>query len=265
MNERYFRLLGGLMCILLLLAGCGRTAAVMAEPSSGIWRESVLASDDTGGTGDRGGTAADPAVTDTTPVICVDPGHGFGDNGTYSDLLGELYEKDVTLAIGLMLRDELEARGFRVLLTHDGETFPKAENDDGNDLFRPQERIAYVKTKKIDYYVSIHCDSYEDIASVNGTRIYYSADTKHTKQSAKVAEAICKAINAAQPDAKKTTVTEMKYDQAYYVIREAPVPAALIEVGFVTNPMDAKNMTDPAWQALIAAAIAEGIGAYFTD
>ena len=228
----------------LMLSAC----AAVRPVSGGIGRE-------TGGEG----SDADSIV------ICVDPGHGFDDIGTDSELLGEMSEKDITLSIALSLKPELEQRGFSVVLTHDGTAFPKTAIDDGNNLFNPKERIAYADTLSMQYYVSIHCDSYEADSSVNGTRIYYSKGTEYVKDSGRAAEKIRAAVNHAFPDAKKTTVRAMENENAYYVIRHAAAPSSLIEVGFVTNPNDAKNMLDETWRASLAAAIAEGIADFFAQ
>ena len=67
------------------------------------------------------------------------------------------------------------------------------------------------------------------------------------------------------PNAKKTRVIEKDFEDAYYVIREAPVPSSLIEVGFVTNPTDAANMLDEAWRRTIAKGIAAGIDSFFAE
>ena len=205
-----------------------------------------------------------PPVDDTI-TVCIDPGHGFDDVGTTSSYLGDWGEKDVTLSIALFLKTELENRGYRVHLLHDGVTLPRGPEDDGNNLLKPAERIALVRGTDIDYYVSVHCDSYEADKSVMGTRIYCAEGTSFAKKSKSSATKIMDAINALLPDAKKARVIEKKYDEAYYVIREAPVPSTLIEVGFVTNPTDAANMLDEAWRAAIARGIADGIDAFFAE
>lgn len=198
-------------------------------------------------------------------TICVDPGHGFGDVGTTSEYLGDWAEKDVTLSISVMLKEELENRGYRVHMLHDGQTIPENALDDGNDLFRPTERIEAARNADIDYYVSVHCDSYAADSSVRGTRVYYAKGTSFTKKSKAAANDIMDAINTQLPDAKKTRVIEKDYEDAYYVIREAPVPSSLIEVGFVTNPTDAANMLDEEWRRSIARGIAAGIDAFFAE
>ncbi|MBO5671307.1 MAG: N-acetylmuramoyl-L-alanine amidase, partial [Clostridia bacterium] len=153
--KRFICLLIGLL-MLAVLCSCRDDQPVMAE---------VFASD--GGAG-RTKTTAPADTDDGTVTICLDPGHGFDDVGTDSDYLGALTEKDITLAVTLLIKDKLEAMGYEVMLTHDGETFPKSSIDDENNLFNPKERIDYVSELDIDFYLSIHCDTYEADTRVMG-------------------------------------------------------------------------------------------------
>ncbi len=236
---------------LCVLASCGEAEPVMSE---------IFASD--GGAG-RTKNAVSDTEDDGSIVICLDPGHGFDDVGTDSDYLGDLAEKDITLAVTLLVKDKLEAMGYKVLLTHDGENFPKASIDDGNNLFNPKERIDYVSGLDIDFYLSIHCDTYEADSSVMGTRIYYSKDTDHTAEAADAAGCMLRGINTALSTQKKSVLKEMEYEAAYYVVRAASVPSVLIEMGFVTNPTDAQNMLSETWRDTFAAGIVAGLDDYF--
>ncbi|MFX9348028.1 N-acetylmuramoyl-L-alanine amidase, partial [Acinetobacter baumannii] len=68
-------------------------------------------------------TAALPpvAVTDSRPLIVIDPGHGGIDNGTQS---GDQTEKNLVLGFGLALRDRIEKSGkYRVIMTRSDDTF----------------------------------------------------------------------------------------------------------------------------------------------
>lgn len=217
-----------------------------------------------GGIGRESSEVRNPDDPDSI-TVCVDPGHGFDDIGTDSELLGTYTEKDITLSVALALKEELEQKGIRVVLTHDGVTFPKTVIDDGNNLFNPQERISYADTQPIDYFVSIHCDSYAADSSVNGTRIYYCKGTGYEKDSGRIADKIRSAVNRTFPEAKKAAVRAMENENAYYVIRNAAAPSSLIEIGFVTNPNDAGNMLNEEWRAGLAAAIAEGIADFFAQ
>lgn len=237
--------------MLFVLPSCEETEPVIAD---------VFASD--GGAG-RTKTTASADEDDGTITICLDPGHGFDDVGTDSDYLGAFTEKDITLAVTLLIKDKLAALGYEVILTHDGESFPKSSIDDGNNLFNPKERIDSVSGLNIDFYLSIHCDTYAADSRVMGTRIYYSKDTDYTSQAADAAGCMLRGINTALPMQKKSVLKEMELDAAYYVVRAASVPSVLIEMGFVTNKTDAENMLSETWRESFAAGIAAGLDDYF--
>ena len=239
-----------------LLASCRESVPAVSDGFGRVPGESY---------NESGNNPATDGVKDERITVCVDPGHGFGDVGTTSAYLGEWAEKDVTFSIATMLKEELEARGYRVHMLHDGVTIPANANADENNLFRPKERIESIRDADIDYYVSIHCDAYAADESVMGTRVYYASGTSFTKKSKSAASEIKNAINDLLPDAKPTRVIDKSYEEAYYVIREAPSPSSLIEVGFVTNPSDAENMLDEAWRRAIAQGIAAGIDAFFAE
>lgn len=275
----------------ILLVSCRDAAPVGLDVSSdgGAGRDTSLDSPDVTDSADTtdapetNAPETDPPATeapeteppDTAPVypsytddgvitICLDAGHGFDDIGTDSAYLGEKAEKDITLAVVMKLRNKLEALGYNVILTHDGVTFPKSAIDNGDRLFNPKERISYAHTLNIDYFLSIHCDSYAADGSVKGTRIYYSMGTPYEGDSASAANKLMKGINSALPNAKKTIVRNLEFDSAYYVVRMSHVPSALIEIGFVTNPTDAANMLDDVWQNSLTDGITAGLDDYFT-
>ena len=191
MKRNFWGRFPAIILCLSLLSSCHAAIPASGEPSAGVGREA-------------GEFSVNEAFT-----VCVDAGHGFDDIGTTSSYLAGLNEKDITLDIALMLRDYLEEKGIRVILTHDGTAFPKTLIDDGNNLFNPQERISYADTLDIDYFVSIHCDSYEVDEAVRGTRVYYSNGTKYTEISAGIAKTLQNTLNEAFPDEKKCITKDM--------------------------------------------------------
>lgn len=217
-----------------------------AKPSEGVGRNHV----------------AEEVVEPMPQVICIDPGHGFDDGGTSSDFLNGLDEDDITLSIALMLEEELQALGYQTIMTHDGNTFPITSAYDNNNKFRPEERTAFANSQDIDYYVSIHCNSYDD-PSVYGAKIYYydgEIKTEHT--SGDVAESILNGLLQSLDSGSRCSVEEMT-SGAYYVLRRTVVPASLIETGFVTNESDAAKLIDPEWQRAFAKGVAAGIDAFY--
>lgn len=200
-------------------------------------------------------------------VVCIDPGHGFLDGGCGEGYFTDgLYEKDITLAVAKKLNEELENLGFKTIMTHDGQTFPKSAVDDGNMKFNPNERVSYINTLDIDYLISIHVNSYDADTSISGMRIYFKDTAKKTSEiSGIVADSLKLAVGNQFPDSKEPTVVDHTNDTSFAIIRETVAPASLVEIGFVTNAADAENMEDDEWQTKLAEALASGINDYYVE
>lgn len=203
-----------------------------------------------------------PPPEDDLFLIFIDPGHGFGDGGTSSELLGDVLEKDITLDIAKEVNSILSESGYNVMLTHDGNEFPQAPNDDGDTLFYIDERVSYVNSKSADLFVSIHCDSFPDNDSVRGTRIYYCSGNKYSDKSAKLVDGLKAAIDSEYASYKEVLTYGREVASSYYVTAYTECPSALIEVGFVTNEEDAEKMLDDEWKHDIAYLIASAIADY---
>ncbi len=245
--------------LLLLLTSCG--AGYTAELSAvGVRRDPTVPAVESESTETNEEPIDDPVAM--SKVICIDPGHGFDDPGCSSEFLGGLNEDDINLVIAKFLDEELRALGYQTIMTHDGETFPITSAYDNNNKFKPQERTAYAETLDIDYYVSIHCNSFDD-PSANGIGVYYyDGFNKVERTSGAIAEAINEGILDTLDVGTVSKVIEMT-SGAFHVIRETTVPASLIEVGFVTNEADAANLVDEVWQRAFAKGVAKGIDSYY--
>ncbi len=92
-------------------------------------------------------------------TVMLDPGHGGVETGSYT---GDASEKEINLAVAEKLRDLLRAQGVNVLMTRDSDSYLSAE-----------ERVELAKEQKPDLFLSIHCNSFESDASVNGIETYY--------------------------------------------------------------------------------------------
>lgn len=204
-------------------------------------------------------TTAPPTISDKI-TICIDPGHGYDDPGATTEYLGDYTEKDITLSIGLKLRDLLLARGYSVVMTHDTNDIPDDAPVGEQYLFGLAKRTAYANQTDAVFYLSIHGDTFED-SSVQGSRVYFQSITGEDNTAiTRLAQNFVDALTLALPDAPKAPLLkEMPDDSAYYVLRNVTMPAVLVEIGFASNPTDAANMLDDAWQQKIAEALADGI------
>ena len=220
-------------------------------------------------------------------IIVLDPGHGGLDSGAIG--VNGLMEKDLALAQALKLARELRGRGYGVFLTRD------------NDSFVPhRQRVAFARAKKADLFIALHADSHPD-ASITGTSIYTLNDGRSDREAAALAKRENQSdviagvdlsgqnepvapilIGLAQRDTRNKSsefaanalksmgqVTDLlarsPHRSASLAVLVAPdVPAVLIELGYLSNRGDAKQMNTDSWRTRVAGAIADAVDAQFT-
>ena len=212
--------------------------------------------------------------------FCIDPGHGFGDPGTQGLLGKGVYERDVTVAMAKLLKAELESRGYKVLLTHDGVNQPdeydimkKAdaaglEYDAGrftkNNVFYAYERTIWANVlyanHAYDAFISLHVN-YVNKASVTGYHVYYCTENDRTADSKVLASKMTDALKKAYP--KKTVkLIPKNYADAYQVTKYSIMPSILLEMGFASNKGEAADLMNDEWRAAYVKVLADGLEAY---
>ena len=170
--------------------------------------------------------------------IVLDAGHGGDQPGCVTN--GAM-EKDITLSIVLLLQEKLESKGAAVVLTR------SADYD-----VSLSDRSEIVNNAGANYFISIHCNSYEGDSSVKGFECYYY-------QSA-VSENLAGTITS-EADNRSISTRKVK-EENYSVLCETAIPAVLIEVGFLTNAEERRKLLSPEYQELLAEAIASGVLGY---
>lgn len=95
-------------------------------------------------------------VTADAFVVVLDAGHGGYDSGAIA--VDGVYEKDINLDIVLMIGEQLEAEGIRVVYIREDDDVSFAEEDNVRDL---RYRVAVAQQSNADLYVSLHCNSSE--------------------------------------------------------------------------------------------------------
>ncbi len=209
---------------------------------------------------------------DGEKIICIDPGHGFQDIGCDTDLLdGD--EASVTLEIALLLKEELEKHGCRVILTHDGKSFPSAKEISSladkngieyskdkiidNDIFSPYERAIWANavnmTSPIDLFISLHVNSIEGSPSVSRYEMDYYEGNPYSYALGELCKDIRKSLD------NETVIFADDYDMAFIVTKYAVHPALLLEMGYATNENDAENLNSEKWRKTFAKNLAKNI------
>jgi len=206
---------------------------------------------------------------DRLGTVVIDPGHGGHDQGA-SGPSGVL-EKNVTLALARLIARELES-DFRVVLTR--------TDDYGLDLFK---RTGTANNKQADLFISLHTgasflhnakgltifyyqgmsmNSHKDDSPVGNAASparppWHEIQDRYVTQSVHLAETIQKQLLA------QATFIESRLQKAPLAVLEgADMPAVLIEVGYLTNPIEEKALNDQTILADYARGISRGIQAF---
>ena len=184
----------------------------------------------------------------TGKIIVIDPGHGKEDPGTS---FGNVYEKDINLAISLYLEKELSVLGAEVILTRDGDydlSEPNARYRKKSDF---DNRIKLINESKADLYVSIHLN-YLSATEYYGPQVFYSNDKE-------LAETIQNVMNNYLNGDRKIKMIP----KDTYMYKKLKVNGVLIECGFLSNAKERTLLQDESYQEKIAKSIAIGINEYF--
>ncbi|OWR30022.1 N-acetylmuramoyl-L-alanine amidase [Saccharibacillus sp. O23] len=192
------------------------------------------------------GTAPTPPVPTSPPVddgrktVVIDPGHGDHDPGGLG--VTGVQEKDIVLAVGLKVADLLRQEpNINLIMTRGDDTFVTLDG-----------RAQVANNAQADLYLSIHANI-ANTASAGGTETYY-ADAKRSKT---LSDIIQKHVQAA------TGFKDRGSKQAnYLVIRKTTMPAALVELGFLSNAAEESAMNQSDFQQKVAEAIVAGIKEY---
>jgi N-acetylmuramoyl-L-alanine amidase len=271
------------------------SAASASAPAPATWVPSIVAAAPASAVQPGTGPApvAPPTLgerqrVDRLVIVALDPGHGGEDPGAVGP--SGLREKDVVLAVGMALRERLNAvPGMRVMMTRDA------------DFFVPlQDRVRKARRVQADLFVSIHADAFfrpeargasvfalstkgasstaarwmaqrenaaDQVGGVNVARVrdpqvlhamLDMSTTAQIKDSLKLGREVLARIGAVG------RLHRDQVEQAGFAVLKAPdIPSILVETAFISNPEEEDRLRDPAYRARLVEALAGGIKRYF--
>ncbi|MEB1809780.1 MAG: N-acetylmuramoyl-L-alanine amidase CwlD [Bacillaceae bacterium] len=191
-------------------------------------------------------------------VIILDPGHGGPDGGAVSK--SGLLEKDVTLEIALNLRDYLQEAGALVLMTREEDKdladsdIKKIRHRKVQDLKR---RVELINGSDGDMFVSIHLNAIPS-PKWKGAQTFYNRTIEENEYIAKfVQDEIRRNLENTHRVAKPIGNV--------FLIKQAQIPGVLVEVGFLSNPEEARLLEKEKYQQKVAASIYQGILRYYSE
>ena len=189
-----------------------------------------------------------PAVQTGLPLsgrgIVIDPGHGGYDPGVFRR---SLTEKNLNLAISLVLRDYLQGGGARVIMTRETDrdllVLPAAGPRKRLDL---KNRLAIIRTANPDLLVSIHVNA-SPSPLWSGAQVFHK---RNCAQGRKLALLIQEELTRVLQNTNRPA-----QEGDFFLLNEAGVPAALVEAGFISNPEEARLLADERYRSRLAWAV----------
>ena len=176
-------------------------------------------------------------------TVVIDPGHGGKDPGAAA--ADGTTEKEVTLQIAdAVFLKLLQHPDVRVILSRQGDEY-----------IYPADRVAEANRLGADLYVSIHCNAHS-LSSVSGEETLVDDGVGHGAPSWRLAQLLQTDLVA------ETGGDDRGVKQAALYLRHAEMPAALLEVGFLTNRNEARLLQSPSYQSRIADGIEKGVYAF---
>ena len=187
------------------------------------------------------------------PVIVVDSGHGGDDPGMIG--IGGLKEKGINLSIAKKLKEKLEEKNYKVVLTREKDVGLYEESSRNKKAQDMQKRISILQEVKPALFISINQNSYEN-PEVKGPQVFYYKDSL---EGEKLAAILQKRLNE---DLDIQRPRKEKGNTSYYLLKRSPCVLNIVECGFLTNPEEAQLLTQEEYQDKVAGAVADGVQEY---
>ena len=181
-------------------------------------------------------------------IVVIDAGHGGTDMGS---IAGRFTEKKIALDVLLAVQEELKDSDIKVYYTR---------SDDGD--VDDEKRVALANSVQADMLISIHL-SYDEDLTVNGVTAVYNGDYFiQDFNSIYLADKLEQAV-AGETGAFAIGLKEA--EEADLLVKKAKVPAAQINIGYLSNEEERKLLVEKEYQELIAQGICDAITEIFKE
>ncbi len=229
-----------------------------------------------------------PNRLDRNKIIVIDAGHGGKDPGAVG--YRRYREKIVVMQIAKKLKSILKARGFKVYLTREKDKFVRLSN-----------RTKFANKKKADIFISIHANAVDkkNANKVHGIECYFlsksrsqrAKDVAAKENSADMSdmnfygkESFLNTLNSHNIVASNKLAIDLQRgmlgslnkhyknvkdggvrEGPFWVLVGAQMPSVLVEVGFISHPVEAKRLVNSKYQKRLATGLANGVERYFMN
>ena len=176
----------------------------------------------------------------TKPLIVVDAGHGAKDPGAVS---GGSTEKELNLIISQKLSARLKQEGYEIITTRDTDVFIELV-----------DRAAAANNSDADLFISIHHNAAGSSAANGIETLYYPSDDN---------KALAQIFHSEMVKASGANDRKIIPRANLVVLNRTKMPAALLELGYMTNSSELANLKDDAYQNAMVEGIVKAVNRYF--
>jgi N-acetylmuramoyl-L-alanine amidase len=177
--------------------------------------------------------------------ICLDPGHGGTDSGAVGPT--DLRESQAALQIAKYVRRGFLDSGCEVFCTRLEDKFVSLPG-----------RCEIGNTAFADLFLSIHCNAFSN-PMAHGGEVWTSVGlTPADAIAQRIFESMAESFPKLQMRYDKTDGDDDK-EAGFVVLKNTRMPAVLIEVAFISNPIEEEWLRDVGWKMRMAGAIVSGV------
>jgi N-acetylmuramoyl-L-alanine amidase len=219
---------------------------------------------------------------DRPVVIAIDPGHGGLDPGA---VVSGFKEKDLVLVFAKELREALDKTGqYNAFLTREGDDFTSLTG-----------RISRARKGRADVLISLHADALSE-GSASGITVYTLSNKASNEAAEQLATQLDRAdllagVDLSEQDEAVTSVlmdlarietnarsidlagdivegiaqatqrsrSRPQLAAAFTVLKAPDIPSILVELGFLTNKSDLRNLLNEQWRHTVQQGILHGL------
>ncbi len=188
-------------------------------------------------------------TTNEPITIVIDAGHGGKDQGAVN---GDYNESTIALQISKIVASKAKAAGYNVITTRNTDSF-----------ITLKDRVASASQNNANLFLSLHLNATKN-KNANGIGCYIgkNLNAEIAEKSKMFSNILLQKLSDVKNIFTDTTIKERQV--SIFVLSNAVTPAALIELGYITNDNDLKFITNTTNQEIIASKIVEGITNFIT-